>query len=182
MTMVVLKVEATRPREACRERRHRARRRPSRSSAPHSSIEAEVVRGLLDAHGIEATVASALVAVGVSRCGSARRSSASACRRRRPRHGARSHRQPSRRGRGRRSAAAQRHARAARGAHRLPVPRPRPARARADAPIARARGRLGRRHRQRVARVPRRRRARLRHRRHAVPSRFRRTAKATSRR
>ena len=46
--------------------------------------------------------------------------------------------------------------------HRLSVPRPRPARARADAPIARARGRVGRRHRQRVARVPRRRGARLR--------------------
>ena len=63
---------------------------------------------------------------------------------------------------------AQRHARPARGTHRLRVPRPRPARARADAPVARARGRLGRRHRQRVARVPGRRGARLRHRRPAV--------------
>ncbi len=59
-------------------------------------------------------------------------------------------------------------ARSARRAHRLPFQRPRPARARADAPLARPRGRVGRRHRQRVAGVPRRRRARLRHRRHAV--------------
>ena len=48
MTMVVIKIHDA------------SMRGRSKSSRSHSSIETEVVRGLLDAHGIEASVSSAL--------------------------------------------------------------------------------------------------------------------------
>ena len=133
-----------------------------------SQIEADVVRGLLEAHGVAAMIASDLsrtaVSAGGHRAGQVHRSR----HRTTPAHAPRiieSHRDDRRGGR----RPVRRGVRAARAAHRLPLPRPRPARARADAPVARARRRERRRVRQRVDGVPRRLGARLRHRRHALP-------------
>ena len=143
--------------------------RPVEIFRSHSSIETEVVRGLLDAHGIEASVTSALspslfpvrfgqaefrVSVPAAAAGTARDLIASHLD----------------------EAAATEIRRLTdtvgplEDAARVQVSRHRPARACPHAPVARPRGRVRRRHRQRVARVPRRRRPGIRDRGHAVPA------------
>ena len=175
MTMVVIKVDERRMSEP-------AGARPTvEIFRSHSSIEAEVVRGLLDAHGIDAIVSSALSpSVFPVRFGQTEfRVSVPGLAAQKAREIIAGHLDEAAAGEVRRLSETLGPLEAQ---HRLPLPRPRPARARAHAPIARARRRLGRRDRQRVAGVPRRRRAGLRHRRHAVPALSRPTARATSRR
>ena len=135
----------------------------------NSDVEAKVVRGLLETHGIPAmmsaealrmifpTPATGQGDVPLSVPGGAGR------------RGASDHREPSRRGAaGRAGRASARRVRAAGGAHPLPLPRSRAARTCADAHLPRARGRDWWRGGQRVPGVPGRRGAGARHRRRAL--------------
>ena len=130
-----------------------------------SQIEADVIKGLLETHGIEVLVTSNLSRTAFPFSSNELRLSVSDDEAERAKQIIDSHRDEV--GPGARRAVRQR-ARAARAHHRLPLSRSRPARARADAPLARARGRERRRHRQRVAGVPRRLGPRVRDRRHAL--------------
>ena len=103
----------------------------------HSEIEADVVRGLLETHGIQSIVTSDTLArrlpVHAERSWEVRIAVHAEDRRQAPRI-IESHRDEVEHGAGR---AVRLRARAARAAHRLPLQRSRAARARADAPVAR---------------------------------------------
>ena len=132
-----------------------------------SPIEADVVRGLLESHGIPAMISADLSRTPFPLSVNELRVTVNEENADQAEQLIESHRDDSRAGKRR---AVRERARTARANDRLPVPRPRTARARADASLARARRRERRRLRQRVDGVSRRLDPRLRDRRHAVPA------------